>query len=316
MSHCVISAKYPPQIDITKTPLAYGNGALPRLNIELLDMEKLVTRQRALRSLCDYLHDPEHISTAILIGIPSSLKKLLADKDTFCRYKAAECLYVMSTHAIGRKAVVEKDIIEALAKLFDDKDNMTRKNAHRTIEMLSELPLGADAIIQQNLVKTLVEKLKTELDEIKEIILDTLHFCMKVDTKQALEAKAMSVFTDLLISKSAGIKAKTACDIFDLSIPLQGKIEAIDLKTVNALSILLKDEDMYVKCKSALALESIAITTPGKYNCLSAGCIALIIPLLDSPSSEVRVNALKLITCLSEAPEGRAELLNHVDKVT
>jgi hypothetical protein len=90
MSHCVISAKYPPQIDITKTPLAYGNGALPRLvffllllpissfydeiyfcilkNVELMDMEKLVTRQRALRSLCDYLHDPEHISTAISIG--------------------------------------------------------------------------------------------------------------------------------------------------------------------------------------------------------------------------------------------------------
>lgn len=31
MSHCVISAQYPPQIDITKTPLAYGHGALPRL---------------------------------------------------------------------------------------------------------------------------------------------------------------------------------------------------------------------------------------------------------------------------------------------
>ena len=31
MSHCVISAKYPPQIDVTRTPLAYGSGALPRL---------------------------------------------------------------------------------------------------------------------------------------------------------------------------------------------------------------------------------------------------------------------------------------------
>lgn len=27
----VISSKYPPQIDVTKTPLAFGTGAIPRL---------------------------------------------------------------------------------------------------------------------------------------------------------------------------------------------------------------------------------------------------------------------------------------------
>ena len=31
MAQTVISAKYPPQIDTTRTPLAYGDGALPRL---------------------------------------------------------------------------------------------------------------------------------------------------------------------------------------------------------------------------------------------------------------------------------------------
>lgn len=40
------------------------------------------------------------------------------------------------------------------------------------------------------------------------------------------------------------------------SIPLQGKTEAIELKTVNSLVLLLKDEDVNVKCKSALALET------------------------------------------------------------
>ena len=29
----------------------------------------------------------------------------------------------------------------------------------------------------------------------------------------------------------------------------------------------------------------------------------------------MRVNALKAITCLSEAPEGRKELLNHIENV-
>jgi hypothetical protein len=39
---------------------------------------------------------------------------------------------------------------------------------------------------------------------------------MMVETQQALDAKAMGVFTDLLSNKSKSIKAKTARDIFDL----------------------------------------------------------------------------------------------------
>jgi two-component SAPR family response regulator len=39
---------------------------------------------------------------------------------------------------------------------------------------------------------------------------------MMVETQQALDAKAMGVFTYLLRNKSKSIKAKTARDIFDL----------------------------------------------------------------------------------------------------
>jgi hypothetical protein len=135
---------------------------------------------------------------------------------------------------------------------------MARKNAHQTVEMLCEFPMGnkiknysfkqnkknvnifstgAQAVIDLKLIKTLVEKLKSEFDEIKvnsrkqyifqiiesskfsfikEIILDTLHFCMMIETQQALDAKAMVVFTDLLSNKAKSIKAKTARDVFDL----------------------------------------------------------------------------------------------------
>ncbi len=98
-----------------------------------------------------------------------------------------------------------------------------------------------------------------------------------------------------------------------LSIPLQGKNEAIEIKTVNSLVLLLKDDDINVKCKSALALETyvwkkknmnhkfilfliyrIAITTPGKYSCINAGAIDLTVPLINSSFSEVKLNALKV----------------------
>ena len=50
----------------------------------------------------------------------------------------------------------------------------------------------------------------------KLMILDTLHFCMQVDTQQALESKAMIVFTDLLKHSDPTIRSKAARDIFDL----------------------------------------------------------------------------------------------------
>lgn len=61
-----------------------------------------------------------------------------------------------------------------------------------------------------------MDRIQVEIDEIVELILDTLHFCMLVDTHQALRARAMSVFTELLKHPSPVIKSKAARDIFDL----------------------------------------------------------------------------------------------------
>lgn len=44
--------------------------------------------------------------------------------------------------------------------------------------------------------------------------------------------------------------------LFQNSIPLKGKNEVLTLDTVPLLVNLLKDEDVYVRSKSALALES------------------------------------------------------------
>ena len=142
MADCIIPTHYPNQIDITRTPLAFGDRAVPRLNRELNDKSSLLNRQRALRSLCDYLHDPEHIATCIQQDVPISLKELLKDADNFCRYKAAECLYVFSCNCNGRKALIDQGLVTDLAVLFDDKDALARKNAHKTVEMLAEFPFG------------------------------------------------------------------------------------------------------------------------------------------------------------------------------
>ena len=53
----------------------------------------------------------------------------------------------------------------------------------------------------------------------------------------------------------------------------------------------------------------------GKKNAIRSGAIKDLVGLVNDDNSEVRLNALKAITCLSEAPEGRRNLLHHVEQV-
>ena len=50
----------------------------------------------------------------------------------------------------------------------------------------------------------------------QELILDTLHYCMTIETQSALESGAMERFTKLLAHKSATIRSKAARDVMDL----------------------------------------------------------------------------------------------------
>jgi ATP-dependent protease Clp ATPase subunit len=118
-------------------------------------------------SLCDYLHDPEHIAEVLDSDVPEGLKKLLQDSDLTVRQKATECLFVIAGHANGRDSFLEKQIITPVSKLFDDKEDIARKNAHKAIEMISETPDGAWGIVKSNLIPKLVGKLRTEHDEIR-----------------------------------------------------------------------------------------------------------------------------------------------------
>lgn len=309
-----ISARLPPNIDVTKAPLAYGDRALPKLNRELKDKE-LITRQRALMTLCDYLHDPEHIADALVVGVTESLKALLTDPDGTVRQKATEVLYIIAGHNIGRDAFLEHTIILPLSRLFDDQIDIVRLNAHKAIEMLCEFNPGADGVVQASLVPTLVDKLRTDKDEIKEYILDTLHFCMRLEQVQALIAGAMEAFTELLVHESPVIRAKAARDIMDLSVPLDGKNKACEVNALPSLVELLDDEDTDVRAKAAGAIMTITITTQGKYKAIAAQAIPKLVILVNDENSEVRLNAIKAITMLSEAPEGRRALLNHEDMI-
>ena len=72
-----------------------------------------------------------------------------------------------SGHNIGRDAFLYYSIIIPLSRLFNDDLDIVRRNAHMAMEMLCRFTPGAEGVVEASLIPTLVDKLKTELDEIK-----------------------------------------------------------------------------------------------------------------------------------------------------
>ncbi|XP_063000094.1 radial spoke head 14 homolog [Elgaria multicarinata webbii] len=311
MAHPRISSQLPPDIDPTKAPLAFGRRALPKLNEELEDPE-LLTRQRALMALCDQVHDPENAYEAIRLGFLDNLKKLLLDEDSTVRRKTTEVLYIMATHNIGRTSFIKHEVIPALAQLLNDPVDICRWNMHYSLKLVSELPAGAVGIVDSGLVPSLVFKLKTELEEIQELVLDTLVGCLRVEAFEALATGAVAILKKKLSHPSLGIRSRAAQALMAISVPLEGKNTLFEEGVFPDLVLLLYDEDAEVRANAAGALMNAAVTTQGKYAAISADAIDTLLPLINDDKSKVRLYAIKALTMLAEAPEGRKVLLFHV----
>ncbi|XP_075071511.1 radial spoke head 14 homolog [Mixophyes fleayi] len=314
MAEARISTYIPPNIDPTKAPIAFGERALPKLNEELRDPE-LLTRQRALMALCDLVHDPENVYQAVNLGFMESLKNLLYDQDGTIRQKTTEVFYIMASHNVGREGILRKEVIIALSHLLDDRVDICRRNTHQTFQMLSELPAGAATLVDVGLVSQLMSKVDSELEEIQEVILDTLHFCLQADVTQALSAGAVSILKGKLSHPLVGIRRKAACALMEICVPLEGKESVCQANMVPLLVLLLEDGDTEVRANAAGALMYITITTQGKYAALQSGAIPKLLDLVKDTHSKVRLNCLKALTNLSEAPEGRHVLLGGVDVI-
>ncbi|XP_069789750.1 radial spoke head 14 homolog isoform X2 [Narcine bancroftii] len=311
MSHPRVSAHLPPHVDPTRAPVAFGDGAVPKLRRELAD-PNLITRQRALMALGDLVHDPELAYTAVEVGCLDNLKHLLKDEDVTVRHKTSEIFYILVTHSIGRFAIIKHEAILPLSDLLNDPVDICRKNVHMAIEMLSEIPAGADAILHAELVPLLIMKLRTELDEIQELILKSLHFCLLVDTKQALDAEGVTVLKAKLTHSSEAIRSLAAQALMDISTPLEGKNKLCEEEVIPILVELLSDPNHKVRAAAAGTLMFATVTTQGKYKALEADIIPALLSLLNDPVSKVRLNAIKTITTVSEGPEGRAVLLGYL----
>ncbi|XP_068094460.1 radial spoke head 14 homolog isoform X2 [Hyperolius riggenbachi] len=244
-----------------------------------------------------------------------SLKALLSDEDSTVRRKTTEIFYIVAGHNVGREGILRSEVVIALSHLLDDSEDIVRRNMHQTYEMLSELPSGAAALVEAGLVAQLVKKLESEHEEIQDVILETLHFCLQKDATQALNTGAVPILKEKLIHPLVGIRRKAACALMEICVPLEGKESVVKAEVVPILVQLLEDEDTEVRANAAGALMFITITTQGKYAALQSGAIPKLLALIKDSHSRVRLNCLKALTTLSEAPEGRKVLLQDVNLI-
>ncbi|XP_022406907.1 radial spoke head 14 homolog [Delphinapterus leucas] len=311
MAHAQISKYLPPDINPTQAAIAYGCRALPKLNEEL-QSEDLLTRQKALMALYDLMHDPEHVYTAIRIGCLESLKALLKDTNDLVRIKTTEVLYIMATHNVGRDGFLEHDVIHALSFLLSDPQSACRENLHLAFKHLAQLPAGAKGIVNSSLIPSLVWKLQREEERIQELLLDTLAACLREDATEALASRAVPFLKEKLLSANSNIRSKAAQALTAVSIPLEGKNQVWQHDVIPILVHLLKDKEEEVQASAAGALMYVTVTTKGKYVALDTEAIRPLLELLHSSLSKARLNAIKVLTMLAEAPEGRKILQSHV----
>ncbi|NXH89080.1 RSP14 protein, partial [Edolisoma coerulescens] len=307
-----ISAYLPPHLDPTKAPLAFGRRALPKLNEELQSPE-LLTQQRALMALCDLVHDPEKVYQAIALGFWDNLKILLVHHDQTVRQKTTEVLSVMALHSIGRQGLIQSGVISALTGLLDDPVDICRKNTHQIFDMMAKLPEGAGGVLRAGLIPPLVLKLKTELDEIQELILDTLSNCLRVEVSEALAAGAVTVLKEKLSHPSTTIRSKAAWVLLEISSHAEGKIAVCKEELIPGLVSLLEDALPEVQINTTGALMFAAVTSQGRSSAMGAEAIPPLLKLVAEETSKARLNAIKTLTLLAELPEGRQTLLDHRD---
>ena len=72
---------------------------------------------------------------------------------------------------------------------------------------------------------------------------------------------------------------------------------------------------MKVLIISALFLCSIAVITEGKYAVLECETLDRLVQLVEDSKSEVRLNAIKVLSLVAEAPKGKQQLIPALTKV-
>ncbi|XP_077570360.1 radial spoke head 14 homolog isoform X2 [Stigmatopora nigra] len=306
-------------LDPSRAPVAFGRLAIPELFARLVEPDA-AERLRALASLCDVTHDPERLYQVVSEGFLDQLEVLLKDLDPAVRTRTCELLHLITSHNIGRQALLCSPLLARLSQLLDDPSPVCRTRAHRVMNSLALLPAGANAL--QALVPKLMLKLEDEQEEKEEevqaLLLSTLSCCSRLDARPALTHRGVTLIGRKLSHACSHIRREAAGAMMALSVPVEGKRQVCEAGVLPVLADLLRDRDVDVQANAAGAIMNTAVITTGKHQCLELDVLPVLLQLLshrEADGQEERrrkalvLYSLRALTSLAEAPDGRRRLL-------
>ncbi|XP_056889806.1 radial spoke head 14 homolog [Takifugu flavidus] len=311
-------------MDPSRAPVAFGRLAVPQLFAELQQPQE-ERRLPALASLCDLLHDPEHIHQTLNGGFLIQLKVLLQDEDPSVRTKVCELLHIISSHNIGRQALLVCSLLPPLCQLLDDSWSPCRRNVYQVLNRLCLLPAGAQELLQ--LVPKMMLKLqKGEEEEIQVLLLLTLTSCSRLDPGPALANDGISLLRHKLMHSSTSVRREAAAAMMALCVCEDGKQQVCKGAVLPVVSRLLWDEDIDVRVNAAGVIMYAVITTTGKQQCLDLELLPVLLDLVSQRNQEedegklkrrktLVVYCLQALASLAEAPDGRRILLEQLPRL-
>ncbi|XP_037635090.1 radial spoke head 14 homolog isoform X1 [Sebastes umbrosus] len=323
-------------IDPTRAPVAFGLRAVPQL-FEQLDHPETSRRLPVLASLCDLMHDPEQIYHTVTGGFMEQLKVLLKDEDPSVRTETCELLHLMTSHSIGRRALLSCLLLPPLSQLLDDPSSSCRRSVLRVLNRLTLLPAGAEALL--TLVPKLMLKLREEEEqeeeeeeEVQVLLLSTLSTCSRLDALPALASDGVVLLGQKLSHRSPDIRREAAAAMMALSVCEEGRRRVCEEDLLPVLVDLLKDEDVEVQANAAGVIMYTVIITTGKHQCLDLNVIPILLDLVSNNKEEEEeeeerkrrrrrrrkalvLYSLRALTALAEAPEGRRLLLEQLPRL-
>nr|XP_057927299.1 radial spoke head 14 homolog isoform X1 [Doryrhamphus excisus] len=252
-------------LDPTRAPVAFGRLAIPELFAQLEEADT-DTKLRALLSLCDVTHDPERLYQVVSEGFLGQLEVLMKDDEPAVRTGTCELLHLLTSHNIGRHALLSSTpLLSRLSLLLDDASAPCRTRAHRVVNSLALLPAGADTL--QPLLAKLMVKLEEEEEEeeVQALLLSTLNCCSRQDALAALAHRGVTLIARKLPHACSDIRREAAGAMMALSVPVEGKRQVCEAAVLPVLAALLRDQDVDVQANAAGAIMNTVVITTGKH---------------------------------------------------
>nr|XP_061836953.1 radial spoke head 14 homolog [Nerophis lumbriciformis] len=307
-------------LDPNRAPVAFGRLAIPELFAQLGEADT-GKKLRALASLCDLTHDPERLYQVVSEGFLGHLEALLKDEEPAVRTRTCELLHLLTSHNIGRHALLSSPLLPRLSLLLDDQSAPCRTRAHRVMNSLAVLPAGADAL-QSLLAKLMakVEEAEAE-EEVQALLLSTLSCVTRQDALAALACRGVALVACKLSHACSDIRREAAGAMMALSVPVEGKRQVCEAAVLPVLAGLLRDPDVDVQANAAGAIMNAVVITTGKRQCLDLDVLPVLLDLVwerrkDEDEERKRkalvLYSLRALTSLAEAPEGRRRLLEQL----